>query len=311
MTPPASGAVPRRHHVDHQDPSEFVVRCTHCGRLAVVGDRARAHTRADNHALRCRSTGVTPVSESETASETESTEPGPPSATTGGLCIFDEDFTGESITVRYESVSERSGEREIVGDVVAMLPAEEDPVEYGGVILALPSQTRRRVDLLDELVECPHNSERGWRRIGDLVGVGPASAAGNPPVVMTDGGVTLDEDVETVEKWRCPRCYRTFDTEQRAEWHTNDHDTAFDVDDPTRVEVRKQTTEKTTWDEWAGHGGEGDLDALSDAQRAAYEAVENDGMGVREYARENDLSPGTVGNHLQAARERLGEVDDE
>jgi hypothetical protein len=142
---------------------------------------------------------VTPVSKRSDAT-TDDQEPSrgsPAPATTGGLSVFEDDLTDERISVRYESVSNHSGEREVVGDVVAMLPADEEPVEYRGVIIRLPSRKRRRVDLLEELVECPHNSERGWRLIGDLLGIGPASAAGNPPVVMTDGGVTLDGEDDT------------------------------------------------------------------------------------------------------------------
>lgn len=54
---------------------------------------------------------------------------------------------------------------------------------------------------------------------------------------------------------------------------------------------------------------EQDLTHLSDAQREVYEAVEQDGYGVREYARRTGRAPGTVGNLLRRARERV-EVDD-
>jgi len=50
---------------------------------------------------------------------------------------------------------------------------------------------------------------------------------------------------------------------------------------------------------------EKDLSALSDAQREVYEAVEQDGYGMREYARKTGRSPGTVGNLLRRARRRL------
>ena len=52
---------------------------------------------------------------------------------------------------------------------------------------------------------------------------------------------------------------------------------------------------------------EADLTDLSDAQREVFEAVEQDGYGVREYARRTDRSPGTVGNLLRRARQRLDE----
>ena len=51
---------------------------------------------------------------------------------------------------------------------------------------------------------------------------------------------------------------------------------------------------------------EEDLSALSEAQREVYEAVVQDGYGMREYARKTGRSPGTVGNLLQRARRRLG-----
>lgn len=49
----------------------------------------------------------------------------------------------------------------------------------------------------------------------------------------------------------------------------------------------------------------GDLSALTDAEREALEAVEEDGYGVREYARKTGRSPGTVGNLLARAEEKL------
>lgn len=46
-------------------------------------------------------------------------------------------------------------------------------------------------------------------------------------------------------------------------------------------------------------------DQLTDAERDAYEAVENGDYGVREYARATNRSPGTVGNLLRRARGKL------
>lgn len=51
---------------------------------------------------------------------------------------------------------------------------------------------------------------------------------------------------------------------------------------------------------------ETDLSDLTPAQREVYEAVEQDGFGVREYARKTNRRPGTVGNLLRRARDRLG-----
>ena len=52
-----------------------------------------------------------------------------------------------------------------------------------------------------------------------------------------------------------------------------------------------------------------DLSELSDAQRDVYQAVEQDGFGVREYARKTGRSPGTIGNHLRRARRKVGGAD--
>jgi DNA-directed RNA polymerase specialized sigma24 family protein len=47
---------------------------------------------------------------------------------------------------------------------------------------------------------------------------------------------------------------------------------------------------------------------LTEAEREAYQAVEESGWGVRAWARYTGRSPGTVGNLLQRARTKLGEV---
>jgi len=54
------------------------------------------------------------------------------------------------------------------------------------------------------------------------------------------------------------------------------------------------------------HHFEHDLSVLSDAEQEAYQAVEQDGYGMREYARKTGRSPGTVGNLLRRARRKLG-----
>ncbi|MBX0304744.1 RNA polymerase sigma factor [Haloarcula salinisoli] len=50
---------------------------------------------------------------------------------------------------------------------------------------------------------------------------------------------------------------------------------------------------------------EPDLSALTEAEREVYEAVGMGQYGPREYARETGRSPGTVGNLLRRAREKL------
>jgi DNA-directed RNA polymerase specialized sigma24 family protein len=51
---------------------------------------------------------------------------------------------------------------------------------------------------------------------------------------------------------------------------------------------------------------EEDLELLTDAEREVYEAVEQDGYGMREYARKTGRSAGTVGNLLRRARRKIG-----
>jgi len=50
---------------------------------------------------------------------------------------------------------------------------------------------------------------------------------------------------------------------------------------------------------------EPDLSPLTDAEREVYEAVGMGQYGPREYARKTGRSPGTVGNLLCRAREKL------
>ncbi|QGN06151.1 sigma-70 family RNA polymerase sigma factor [Halorhabdus sp. CBA1104] len=51
---------------------------------------------------------------------------------------------------------------------------------------------------------------------------------------------------------------------------------------------------------------EEDLSALTPAERDAYEAVEIEDYGVREFARKTGRKPGTVGNLLSRARQKVG-----
>jgi hypothetical protein len=59
-------------------------------------------------------------------------------------------------------------------------------------------------------------------------------------------------------------------------------------------------TKQTTLGDYAP-----DLSALTDAEYAAYMAVNDCGYGVREYARETERAPGTVGNLLARADAKL------
>ena len=109
---PASGAVPRGSEVDHANPDEFVVRCTACGRIGRKDGRGRAHRLADNHALRCSQTGVTPVSSSASAPTVDAAET---AVADGGLEVTETDLHGEEIVVEYDSVSERATRQRIAG----------------------------------------------------------------------------------------------------------------------------------------------------------------------------------------------------
>ncbi|AHG00334.1 RNA polymerase subunit sigma-24 [Halostagnicola larsenii XH-48] len=50
---------------------------------------------------------------------------------------------------------------------------------------------------------------------------------------------------------------------------------------------------------------EPDLSALTDAEREAFRAVRIDGTGVREYSRQTNRQPGTIGNLLARAETKL------
>ncbi|PSQ18195.1 hypothetical protein BRD02_01610 [Halobacteriales archaeon QS_8_69_73] len=166
---PGSGVVPRGSEVDHINPDEFLVRCTACGRIGRKDGRGRAHRLADNHALRCSQTGVTPVSSTDTAATADAAET---TVADGGLEVTQADLRGEGIVVEYDSVSERATRQRIAGDVVAMLPAPEDrdDVEHSGVVLRLSDGRRRLVDVLQDRVKCSTNGGRDiqWRTIGYL-----------------------------------------------------------------------------------------------------------------------------------------------
>ncbi|NLV08716.1 sigma-70 family RNA polymerase sigma factor [Halomicrobium mukohataei] len=48
-----------------------------------------------------------------------------------------------------------------------------------------------------------------------------------------------------------------------------------------------------------------DLSVLTDAERDVYRAIDDGEYGPREYADETDRAPGTVGNLLRRARDKL------
>jgi len=191
----ASGIIPRGWSVDHETPDEFVVRCTHCGRVSINDDRGRAHRLADNHAIHCSPTGVTPVSRPPDLCGGVEPEPDG-SVAVAGVDALRHDIVGETLTVRYQSVDPKSGGCEVSGDVVAMLPADDEvDIDHRGFILRLPTKVRRRVDIITGDIECRHNSATGWRSIGDVTAVSPAFRVDSEPVVMTDGGSEQSDGV--------------------------------------------------------------------------------------------------------------------
>jgi DNA-directed RNA polymerase specialized sigma24 family protein len=50
-----------------------------------------------------------------------------------------------------------------------------------------------------------------------------------------------------------------------------------------------------------------DLSSLTEAEREAYAACRENSVGVREYARRTDRRPGTIGNLLARAEDKLEE----
>lgn len=188
--PTASEAIPRGWNVDHQQPNQFVVRCSACGRLDINESRANAHRRADTHALHCESTGVTPVSTPSESTEENLEAPLEDAAVLDdGLDVQETDLVGRLVDVQYDSAASGATMKTVTGEIVAMLPATTDVIDdpYRGFVLRLPDERRLRVDVFEAVVECPHNTDSNWRRMGDLRRVAPTVDV-EAPRVMTDGG---------------------------------------------------------------------------------------------------------------------------
>ena len=196
VRPNSPDAIPRGWSVDHADPEQFVVRCNACGRIGRKDGRGRAHRLADNHALQCSQTGVTPVSSSASAPTADAAET---AVADGGLEVTETDLRGEEIVVEYDSVSERATRQRIAGDIVAMLPAPEDrdDVEHSGVVLRLSDGRRRLVDVLQDRVKCSTNGGRDiqWRTIGYLERLAPPDEADRSPLLADGGSEQSDGDV--------------------------------------------------------------------------------------------------------------------
>lgn len=63
------------------------------------------------------------------------------------------------------------------------------------------------------------------------------------------------------------------------------------------------SAEQTSLGDFAGP----DLSVLTERQREVYRAVRLEGVGAREWARREGVSPGTVSNLLRRAEQRLDE----
>lgn len=189
MTPPVSGVIPRGWWIDHDAPSDFVVRCVECGRLSIRDGRAQAHKQAIRHALRCSQTGVTPVVRPDNVSvgvdETEDAE---------SLLLLEDvnprcdDIVGTEVVVRYESISSRAGTQEVSGLISSMLGG--DSGSYRGVELRVDDDRWLRVDVIDEAVLCEgrelNSGGTQWRTIGEAEHLRPARVGES--AVVTDGG---------------------------------------------------------------------------------------------------------------------------
>ena len=191
MTPPASGAIPRGWSVDHRTPSDFVVRCTACGRISIRDERATAHRQAQSHALSCSQTGVTPVSRPEGDASVGAGEESEPSLLLEGVNLAAEDVVGMEVVVRYESISSRAGTQRASGLIESRLGGDSAP--YRGVELHVDDDRRLRVDVVDEAVLCRgrelNDGEVQWRKIGNAEVLRPTRLENSASsAVATDGG---------------------------------------------------------------------------------------------------------------------------
>jgi hypothetical protein len=223
---PASGHIPGGWTPDTDAPTHYVVRCTTCGRLEIKADLAKAHSTADGHALRCGSVGVTPVTRPATDDDEEAVEEsahaGRSTAAILDVPLADE-LVGHELAVEYDSVSSQSGAKRVHGTVHAVTPAPDAAdADLEAIIIQLPTESRRRLDLRDDVVECQHNSASGWRKIGDLDRLTPAHST-DQPVVMTDGGTQVVDESEPAD-------------------HADDPDQADDTDDEAESQPDTLTT---------------------------------------------------------------------
>ena len=196
MTPPASRVIPRGWRVDHESPSDFVVRCIECDRLSIRDGRAQAHKQAQTHALRCSQTGVTPVSRPEGMTTVDDTTA--ESTDEGSTLLFEgvtprrDDLLGMEVVVRYESIQSAAGTQTARG-LIDMTIGDESG-SFRALELVGEDDRRLRVDVIEEAVLCEgrelNSGDVQWRTIGDAELLRPArvgeSAGGS--AVATDGG---------------------------------------------------------------------------------------------------------------------------
>lgn len=193
MKASVSEAIPRGWDVDHETPTDFVVRCTECGRVSIRDERASAHRQAGSHAFRCSQTGVTPVSRPGDEISNEEIDNSGSSLVLEGVNPATENIVGMEIVVRYESISSRAGTQRTTGLVDSMLG--DDSAPYRGIEVLADDDRRLRIDVVDEIVLCPSRTmDTGtmqWRTIGEAEILRPARIGDSTSdsAVATDGGV--------------------------------------------------------------------------------------------------------------------------
>ncbi|MCY4731141.1 hypothetical protein KY092_11305 [Natronomonas gomsonensis] len=177
--------IPGGYAPDHNTPSQFVVRCSDCGRVCIRDDRGDAHDRADSHALHCAQTGVTPISfigDEEQADDEAETATLQPRIT---------NLVGEEVTLVYHSKDPRSDEVERDAVVEEMLTSYLD-VPYRGFLARAENGIELEVDLSAGIV-FSHGNVRS--PTGEILRVEPACEepalgedATDDARVATDGG---------------------------------------------------------------------------------------------------------------------------
>lgn len=181
--------IPRGYAPDHDEPTEFVVRCSECGRLVIQDSRGQAHRRASTHALQCNgSAGVTPVSTIDDREEPDDADDAL-ELDAGDVDPRRVDLTDARVSVTYRSIQGRSGHQRRCVNVDRMLPAtlDEERRAWRGFEATAENGATLRVttDHDDPVVEVCYGD--ACRLIGTLDSVQPTTVD-TGAAVATDGG---------------------------------------------------------------------------------------------------------------------------